>query len=395
MTRSEGTSSSRPFHFELGTPGRILFGCGRSVEAAPLCLTLSDRVLIVSGSSSRQSRQIDTALQGQGAVTSIYSLGREPTVEDVTAAAAQAHSIEAGVVLAVGGGAVIDLGKAVAAMLPQPAPLSNYLEVIGAGQPLDHASAPFIALPTTAGTGAEATKNAVITSIDHGTKVSLRHASMFPTIAIIDPELSLSLPPETTAACGMDALTQLMEAFVTLKAQPLTDALCADAIPLAAQNLPTVFHNGQNLAARERMAYAALNSGIALANAGLGAVHGFAAPIGGLFHAPHGAVCAALLAPVWAMNLKILLRSSNADCIKRFNLIAQWLTGNPSAEAPDAVHWLRDLSRELQIPSLRSMGIAAADLPQISSKAAVASSMKGNPVLLSEVQRMEILEQAL
>ncbi|MCB1208927.1 MAG: iron-containing alcohol dehydrogenase [Verrucomicrobiales bacterium] len=395
MTHSEGLPERHGYQFDYSSPARILFGCGRSAEAATVCYALGQRILIVTGSRQRQSAAIASALAELGATTATFSLSKEPTIEDVEEGLAMAKAIQASVVLSIGGGAAIDLGKAIAAMIPQPEPLITYLEVIGAGRPLDHPSAPFIAIPTTAGTGAEATKNAVITSVTHRTKVSLRHTSMFPTIAIIDPELSLTLPPDVTAACGMDALTQLMEAYVTLKAQPMTDALCASAIPIAARALPTAYHNGGDIAAREAMAYAALSSGIALANAGLGAVHGFAAPIGGLCHAPHGAVCAALLAPVWAMNLRLVASSENAEILQRFVLVAQWLTNDPHAQAKDGVRWLQELSRELQIPKLRSLGVKAEDLPQISANAAKASSMKGNPVALSEAQRIEILEEAL
>jgi len=381
--------------FDLGGPGQILFGSGRISEAVPLCCELGSNILIVTGSSTRYAKSIEEALRTQGANTAVFSSSSEPTLQDVEGGLAAAKSVHATVVLAIGGGAAIDLGKAVAAMLPQPGALLDYLEVIGSGRPLHAPSAPFIAIPTTAGTGAEATKNAVLTSVAHRVKVSLRHPTMFPKIAIIDPALMLSLPRDITASSGVDALTQLMEAYVSTKAQPMTDILCAAAIPIAAKALPDACANGADIKSREEMAFAALNSGIALANAGLGAVHGFAAPIGGLYQAAHGAVCAALLAPVWSMNLRIITRANASAQLQRFTEVARWLTADSKATAYDAIPWLHHLSKSLNIRSLAALGVTQSDLPGIADAAAKASSMKGNPVILSEAQRLQILEEAL
>jgi len=215
----------------------------------------------------------------------------------------------------------------------------------------------------------------------HRVKASLRHVSMLPRVALIDPELARRVPPAVTAASGMDALTQCLEAFVCSRAQPMTDALCVDGIQRAVKSLEKAFRDGNDLDAREDMALCALYSGMALANAGLGAVHGFAAPIGGMFHAPHGAVCAALLAPVWATNAKRVIDR------EKFDRVDAMLGG-------DAVAWLREMTRVLGIPKLSAWGIRECNLDEIARKAAAASSMKANPVTLGHAELVEILREA-
>lgn len=209
-------------------------------------------------------------------------------------------------VIGLGGGSVLDAGKAIAALVTNLGNVFDYLEVIGKGQPLVNAPLPFIAIPTTAGTGTEVTRNAVLGSPAHGVKVSLRSPMMLPSLAIVDPELTYGLPPEITASSGLDALTQLIEPFVSVKANPMTDAICREGIRHAAKSLRTVYHNGADASAREGMSLASLFGGLALANAALGAVHGFAGPLGGMLNAPHGAICAKLLPLVMEVNIKVL-----------------------------------------------------------------------------------------
>ena len=198
-------------------------------------------------------------------------------------------------VIAFGGGSAIDAGKAIAALLANGGELTDYLEVIGKGQPLRHPSVPFIAVPTTAGTGSEVTRNAVLASAEHQVKVSMRSPLMLPRLAVVDPELTLELPPAVTASTGLDALTQLIEPYVSIRANPLTDGFCLEGLRRVSRSLRRAYHAGRDITAREDMSLASLLGGLALANAGLGVVHGFAAPVGGMFHAPHGAICAALL----------------------------------------------------------------------------------------------------
>lgn len=361
--------------FEFATAQRIVFGRGTVRELPDICVGLGHRVLLVTGSRS-------LSWEGLLPCVGTHRICTEPTTQDIERGVELAKQNRADVIVAIGGGSVVDAGKAIAAMSTQPSGLMRYLEVIGEGKPLEAAPLPFIAMPTTAGTGAEVTRNAVIASTQHRVKASLRHLSMLPRVALVDPELAADLPPHLTAASGMDALTQCLEAFVCTRAQPMTDALCLDGIQRAVRSLERAFQNGRDLDAREDMALCALNSGIALANAGLGAVHGFAAPIGGMFHAPHGAVCAALLAPVWEANVK---RVQNRA---KFDQIDAILGG-------DAVSAFHALTARLQIPKLSAWGVQNTDLDEIARKAAAASSMKANPVPLTHGELLSVLRAAL
>ncbi len=360
--------------FEFATVQRIIFGRGVIRELPELCRSFGQRALLITG---KRPRPWETRLP----YVAIQSIGGEPTIQDIERGVEVAKHHNADLIVAIGGGSVVDAGKAIAAMSTQPGGLTRYIEVIGEGKPLEATPLPFIAVPTTAGTGAEATRNAVLASEEHRVKASLRHASMLPRIALIDPELAVDVPPNITAASGMDALTQCLEAFVCSRAQPMTDALCLDGIRRAVRSLERAFQNGHDLDAREDMALCALNSGIALANAGLGAVHGFAAPIGGMFHAPHGAVCAALLAPVWEAN------AQRVQDRAKFDQVNQMLGG-------DAIAWLHAITSRLQIPKLSQWGIQESDLDEIARKAAAASSMKANPVALTHEELVGVLRAA-
>jgi len=255
-------------------------------------------------------------------------------------------------------------------------------------------AAPCIAIPTTAGTGSEVTRNAVLASPLHRVKASLRSASMLPRLAVVDPELTYHLPRAITASTGLDALTQLIEPYVSLRANPMTDQFCVEGMRRAASALPRVWENGGDRAARCDMAWASLLGGMALANAGLGAVHGFAAPIGGMWAAPHGAVCAGLLPYVMEVNVRAL-RARAPEKLTRYDEVARLLTGRPHATAPDGVAWITALCQKLEIPPLRTYGVAASHLTVLVEKAAQASSMKGNPIVLTEEELREIVSRAL
>jgi alcohol dehydrogenase class IV len=261
--------------------------------------------------------------------------------------------------------------------------------VIGKGKPLTKHSAPFIAIPTTAGTGAEVTRNAVIESPEHRVKVSLRSALMLPRVALVDPELTYALPREVTASAGLDALTQLIEVFVSVRANPMTDALCREGIPRVARSLRRAYENGRDAAAREDMSLAAMFSGMGLANAGLGAVHGFAAPVGGMFHAPHGAVCAALLPHVMEANLRALrARQPGSETLGRYEEIDQMFGGG-------AIAWIKETCGVMKIPPLSNYGMTKTDFPVLIEKAAASNSMRGNPVGLIAEELGKILDAAL
>ncbi|MDX9954915.1 MAG: iron-containing alcohol dehydrogenase [Anaerolineae bacterium] len=381
--------------FEFATATRIVFGLGALRELAPLAVELGARPMVVSGKSVERVAPLLSLLSARGLKPVPYVVTGEPTTDDVRQGVALARKNACDLVIGFGGGSPMDTAKAIAALLTNPGELLEYLEVIGQGKPLEVPSAPVIAIPTTAGTGAEVTRNAVLTSPEHGVKVSLRSPHMLPRLALVDPELTYSVPPAITASTGLDAFTQLVEPYVTPAASPLTDGLCLEGIRRAARALQRAYRDGGDTQAREDMAIASLFGGLALANAKLGAVHGFAGVLGGLFPAPHGAVCGRLLPEVTAVNIRALRkRDPNNRALARYEEIARLLLGASGAVAEDVIVWSAALCRDLAIPGLATYGITAADFPHIIAGASRASSMKGNPIALTEAELIEILERA-
>jgi alcohol dehydrogenase class IV len=382
--------------FEFATATRIIFGAGALREVGPLARELGPRALVVTGSDARRAEPLLACLREHGLVASIFPVRGEPEIEAVQQGLAQAKRETCNMVIALGGGSALDAGKAIAAMSTNTGEPLDYLEVIGRGKALAQPSAPFIAIPTTAGTGSEVTRNAVLASPQHGVKVSLRSPLMLPRVAVVDPELTFDLPPAITASTGLDALTQLIEPYVSCRANPMTDALCVEGIRRAARSLRTAVADGRNAAARTDMSVASLFGGLALANAGLGAVHGFAGPIGGEFPAPHGAVCAALLPHVMEANLRALRqRQPDADTLRRYDEVARLLTGSKTATAEAGIEWVRKLVGDLRIPSLGRYGLKREHTANVVRKASQASSMKANPIALTMEELAGVLERAL
>jgi len=382
--------------FEFATAGRIVFGEGAAGEAVPAISAMGRHVLLVTGAGTGRAAQLRRALEAAGVTVAPFRVSGEPSIATIAAGAACARAEGCDAVVAVGGGSAIDAGKALAAMLTNPGEPLDYLEVVGRGQPLRWTPAPFIALPTTAGTGSEVTRNAVLAVPERGVKASLRSSHLLPRLAVVDPELTLGLSQALTAATGLDALTQLIEPYVSVRANPLTDLCAADGLRTAADALPRAWEDGADREARRGMCWASLLGGLSLANAGLGAVHGFAAPVGGMFPAPHGAVCAALLAPAMAINVEALgRRAPDSRALKRYGEVARLLTGRPHAAAADGVEWVAALCRRFEIPPLRTYGVAAGDIPALASRAAEASSMKGNPIALEREELEEIIRRAI
>jgi alcohol dehydrogenase class IV len=382
--------------FEFATATRIIFGPGRARELAALAAALGRRALIVTGRDPARAGSLLAGLTSAGVQADVCSVAGEPDLTTVTEGVAKAKQTGCDLVISIGGGSAIDAGKAMAAMLTNDGELLDYLEVIGKGKGLSRAPAPFIAVPTTAGTGAEVTRNAVLGSPRHRVKVSLRSALMLPRIALVDPELTYGLPPAVTARTGLDALTQLIEPFVCSRANPMTDALCLEGLPRVARALPQCFGHDSDPGARQDMSLASLLGGLALANAGLGAVHGFAGPIGGMFSAPHGAVCAALLPHVMEVNVGALRqRQPGSETLARYDTVARLLTGSPSATSDDGIAWVRHLVQELTIPSLGAQGVDGKSVDELIENSAKASSMKANPIALTRAEMREILERAL
>jgi alcohol dehydrogenase class IV len=383
-------------NFEFATATRIVFGAGTINQVGVSAKSLGRRALVVTGRDARRAEKLLASLAASGLGTATFAVAGEPEISTVEHGVASAQKEGCDVVIAFGGGSVIDAGKAIAAMLANDGELLDYLEIIGRGKTLAKPSVPFIAIPTTAGTGTEVTRNAVLASPEHQVKVSLRSPFLLARSAVIDPELTADLPPALTASTGLDALTQLIEPFVCLRANPMTDGFCIEGIQRVARSLRAAVFNGQNKAAREDMALASLFGGLSLANAGLGAVHGFAGPIGGGFPAPHGAVCAALLPPVMAANLRALReRAPQNPALARYQKIAALLTGAPHADAEAGVEWVQKLVADLPVLRLREYGLREEHVGDLVKKTAAASSMKANPVTLTPDELAQTLRLAL
>ena len=383
-------------NFEFATATRIIFGSGKLSEVGPLAAGLGQRIFVVTGATPARAQPLLNRLTEHQLEMTTFAVAEEPTVAHVETGVAALKAADCELVISFGGGSVIDAGKAIAALATNPGSPLDYLEVIGRGQSLGQPPLPFIALPTTAGTGAEVTKNAVLASPEHRVKVSLRSPMMLPYAAIVDPALTVDLPPAITASTGMDALTQVLEPFVTHLANPLTDALCRAGLTCGARSLRRGYQHGDDLAAREDVALMSLFGGLALANAKLGAVHGFAGVLGGMYHAPHGAICAALLPPVMAANVQAMqTREPENPALSRYQEIAQILTQRQEAAIDDGIRQVQALSQTLQIPGLAQHGILPADFETIIEKSAGSSSMKGNPISLTKAELREILEQVL
>ena len=393
--------------FDFAAPGRILFGAGAVAQAGAIAAALfaaaaaaAPRALVITGADPSRAAPLLASLEAAGVACDCFPIGNEPRFADARAALERARDSRRTVVVGFGGGSALDLAKAVAALLGNPGDPLDYAETIGGGKALVLPSFPCIAIPTTAGTGSEATRNAVLASPDHGVKVSLRSATMLPRVAIVDPELTHGLPPGVTAETGMDALTQLIEPLTCSATNPLVDAICREALPRLIRALPLAHRNGNDAAAREDMSFASLSGGLALANARLGAVHGLAGPMGGAFPIPHGAACAALLAPVASANVAALrARDPGNPALARYAEVASFLAGagadGRAAQPEDAGPELGRLAAALGIRGLASFGLASSDFPDLARKAAAANSMRGNPIVLTAGELVAILEAAL
>jgi len=379
--------------FEFATAGRVLAGPGRAAELPGVLAGLGSRVLVCTGANPARH---DGLLAGLGLPTAVLEVGAEPTVGLARAGVRAAREHGADVVVAIGGGSVIDTGKAIAILLGNGGDPLDYLEVIGAGQAITRPAVPCVAVPTTAGTGAEVTANAVLASPEHRLKASLRSPLMIPRVALVDPHLTVSCPRAVTAASGLDALTQCLEPLVSPRSSPLTDGLASEGLHRAAAGLRAAYADGENLAARADMATCALLGGMALANAKLGAVHGLAGVIGGIADVPHGVACAAVLAPVISANVRALRSGPPGQpALDRYGRAARLLTGDPDGSIEDGLAWIRQTLVLLEVPGLAVFGVGAQHADEIAAKALTSSSMQGNPVALSHGDLKAIVTQAL
>jgi alcohol dehydrogenase class IV len=379
--------------FEFATAGRVIVGVGRAAELPSVLAGLGSRALVCTGANPARHGEL---LDRLGMPAAVFPVAGEPTVELARAATAAAREHGADVVAAIGGGSVIDTGKAVAMLLGNGGDPLDYLEVIGSGQKITRPAVPCVAVPTTAGTGAEVTANAVLAAPEHRVKASLRSALMIPRVALVDPGLTASCPPAVTAASGLDALTQCLEPYVSVKANPLTDGLAREGLRRAAAGLRAAYADGSDPEARADMAVCSLLGGMSLANAKLGAVHGLAGVVGGTADVPHGVACAALLAPVIEANV-LALRAGppGHPALDRYAQVAGLLTGRTSASIEDGIAWIRETLALLRIPGLGEFGIGPQHADDVAVKALRSSSMQGNPVALSTGDLRAVLLRAI
>jgi alcohol dehydrogenase class IV len=381
--------------FEFVTSPRILFGNGVLAAGIQAAKSFGEKALFLHSSNGAPVDRVLDACKGNGITCVEFCVNHEPSVSLVQEIVEFSRNERCEFVIAFGGGSVMDAGKAASAMLTNPGDLLEYLEVVGKNKPLSIPAAPCVAIPTTAGTGAEVTRNAVLAVTDKQVKVSLRSTYLLPRLAIIDPELAMGLPPAVTAYTGLDALTQVIEPYTSIKHNPMMDVICRDGIERSARSLVKAFKNGNDLEARYDLSLTSLYGGLALTNAGLGAVHGFAAPVGGMFDAPHGAICGVLLPHVVRMNFEALSeREPKNPLLDRYSEVARLLTGKADATPEDGVIHLEKLVVELQIPRLSTYGIKKTDFPLIVEKAQKASSMKANPITLTPSELTTILDCA-
>ncbi len=393
--------------FKFSTATGIIFGRSKVKELATTVPAMGKRALIATNKINdpdytnldaikERGFDIEKELKANGVETFRYLVTSEPTIELIEKGIVFSKKNKIDVFIGIGGGSAIDTAKAISAIMANSGECIDYLEVIGKGKKITKRSMPFIAVPTTSGTGAEVSANAVLSSPEHNVKVSLRSPLMIAELALVDPVLTLSVPPSVTASTGLDAFTQVIEPYVSWAANPITDSLCREGMLRASRSLYKAYVNGEDIEAREDMSIASLFGGIALANAKLGAVHGFAGPLGGIYHGPHGAICAALLPHVMDVNVKALkARDANNPILERYTGVAQIITNNAKATVEDGVRWIADLVKSMNIKGLSAYGMKREDFPMIIEKSAAASSMKGNCIKLTPEEMEEILTRAM
>ncbi|AOS83559.1 alcohol dehydrogenase [Chlorobaculum limnaeum] len=392
-------SIERGLEFSVLPTPRIHFGAGTLSKLPSLAAAYGRRMLLVTGRQTLRrspvAASIPDELRRAGIECQCLEVEREPSPELIDEAAALGRQKPFEVVVAIGGGSAVDAGKAISAMLLQRESVERFIEGQPGFMPHDGRKVPFIAVPTTSGTGTEATSNAVISRVGPGGyKRSLRHPDFVPNEAIIDPELMTSAPPELTASSGMDAFTQLLEAYLSPFASPYTDAVSCSGLVHFSRSFELACGAGAlDVAVRADMAYAALMSGIALSNAGLGIVHGFASSVGGLFDIPHGTLCATLLAESTRENIRQLRASEGGEvALQKFANASRILTGSTTGNVMDDCNRLVDLLEEWQaryaFPRLGKFGLREADFATIIP----ATRSKTNAATLDEAAMRRILK---
>ncbi|MHB8983282.1 iron-containing alcohol dehydrogenase [Thiobacillus sp.] len=390
--------------FSVSRIPRIEFGAGSVCRLPAIARQYGARALLVTGGSSLERTTAWPALldglREQGVDWVRIRIAGEPSPDIVDQAVRELQSEAIDVVIGIGGGSALDAAKAIAGLLRTGNSVMDHLEGVGPELPYTGPAVPFIAVPTTAGTGSEATRNAVLSvQGTHGFKKSFRDEKLVAEFAVVDPDLLATCPPAIIAANGMDAFTQLLESFVSSRAAPLTDSLAWGGMKAAREGLLALHADPGDAGARERMAYAALASGITLAQAGLGSVHGLAAPLGAFFPIPHGLACGTLLATATGVNLRALrARAPSHPALEKYAQVGRLLSKNGRLAGVDAqdrlVSILAAWTEKLGLPTLAHYGVTAADIPRIVAGSR-GSSMRTNPVVLDDGEIAMILEARL
>lgn len=386
--------------FKFTTTPRIVFGSGKLNKLPEIIDSFGNSVLLVTGNNSfiqsEPSDKLFAEFENAKIKWKHFIVEKEPTPALIDECIDRFKVQNIDTVVAIGGGSVMDAGKAISAMFKEEGSVKNYLEGVGIKHPSGNKKS-FIAIPTTSGTGSETTKNAVISEIgENGFKKSLRHDNYVPDIALIDPELTLNCPKTITAQSGMDAFTQLLESYVSTNSNPMTDSLAVEGIRKIRDGLKTAMMNGSNLHAREKMAYASMVSGITLANAGLGTVHGFASSIGGKFNIPHGLVCARMMGPVNRLTVeKLRLKEPGSQGLYKYARIGKLFSKDKNRSDEVYIDLLVELieqwTEEFEIRKLSEFGVSESDFSRIVS----VTSNKYNPIALDEDELEESLRRAI
>jgi len=382
--------------FEFSTSNRIIFKTKGILELGNHALKLGTYPFIVTGKNKNRLKPLLAALKQVSMDYVLFSVEDEPDINQIREAVKLALDSSCNMVIGFGGGSALDSAKAIAILMNNPGDILDYLEIIGKNQEIKSPHLPLILIPTTSGTGSEVTKNSVLTDTNTQIKVSLRSPMMLADLVFIDPALTVSMPPQITSSTGLDALTQVIEPFVSSYANPITDTFCREGIKRISSSLKKAYQNGNDITAREDMALGSLFGGLALANSKLGAVHGFAGVIGGKFGAPHGFICAALLPNVIKVNINALKsRNLESQALSRYTELSQILLGKENALPEDCLIWLEELYSSLKVEGLSKYGITQDLLDEIIEKSASSSSMKGNPITLTYEEMKEILVSSL
>ena len=378
--------------FQFMTSTRIVFGEGAMSDSLSLLNQFGYSVLLVTGQDQQRSQPLEQYFKQQGMRYQRLVIKGEPLIAMVEELAAMGRIFCPDMVIGIGGGSVLDVAKSLAALIPNQGCVYDYVDVVGRNVPLQVKSLPSIAIPTTAGTGAEVSKSAVLQSAQEQVKVNLSNVELFPDLAIIDPTLTYGMDAVLSGYCGMDAFTHLMEAYVCGEPNPLTDMICEEGLRRIAMSILPACKD-DHYPSRSNMAFAAMLGGMASSNVKLGAAHGLASALGGRLEAPHGLITARLSPYVMKENISVATELGRSDVLARYRKVAVILTMNIDASVEEGVQWVEGMLTKLQLPLLSDYGLCNTMFEEVADDALRTSAIKGNPLPLNQERLMTILRQ--